>query len=86
MLPVVIASILYCYIFVNSVICGQVRCITVGMDIWYVFIASPSASFIKVTGYRSPTRGRVSLILHMQAGTMFGVSFFTHGRPPTVNS
>ena len=41
---------------------------------------------IKVTGYRSPTRGRVSLILRMQAGTIFGVSFFAHGRPPTVNS
>ena len=40
----------------------------------------------KVTGYRSPTRGRVSLILRMQASTIFGVSFFAHGRPPTVNS
>ena len=36
--------------------------------------------------YRSPTRGRVLLILHTQAGTIFCVSFFVHGRPPTVNS
>ena len=45
-----------------------------------------ATAILKVTGYRSPTHGRVSLILRMQAGTIFGVSFFAHGRPPTVNS
>ena len=55
-------------------------------EYWYKEICSIYPYGLKVTGYRSPTRGPVSLILRMQAGTIFGVSFFAHGRPPTVNS